>query len=207
MVFLLLVPTVAPLVNVEDMTSPHSFAVSWTLLPEEHVMGRLLGYHVTYKAVKVADERVDSEEVATMTVDGPDVLHAKITGLKSYSSYVVQVAGFTSKGNGLSSVEVTGGNEKCIIHQKSVISNFLGGSRFPSFVQTASKITSKDSVDKLNNGAFPKQHPLSTLKAKPWSTNEWTILQPYRNPNVCRIHFYTNSNKVVLLFFNLAMKI
>ena len=120
------VPKVAPLVNVEDMTSPHSFAVSWTPLPEEHVMGRLLGYRITYKAVKVADERVDSEEMATMTVDGPDVLHAKITGLKSYSSYVVQVAGFTSKGNGLSSVKVTGGNKKCMIHQKSVISNFLG---------------------------------------------------------------------------------
>ena len=163
------VPKVAPLVNVEDMTSPHSFAVSWTPLPEEHVMGRLLGYRITYKAVKVADERVYSEEMATMT--DPDVVHANITGLKSYSSYVVQVAGFTSKGNGLSSVKVTGGNKKCIIHQKSVISNFLGGSRFPSFVQTASKITSKDSVDKLNNGAFPKQHPLSTLKAKPWSTN------------------------------------
>ncbi|XP_058947171.2 uncharacterized protein [Pocillopora verrucosa] len=95
------------------MTSPHSFAVSWTPLPEEHVMGRLLGYRITYKAVKVADERVDSEEMATMTVDGPDVLHAKITGLKSYSSYVVQVAGFTSKGNGLSSVKVTGDTCRC----------------------------------------------------------------------------------------------
>ena len=141
MVFLLLVPTVAPLVNVEDMTSPHSFAVSWTPLPEEHVMGRLLGYHVNYKVVKVADERVDSEEMATMTVDGPDVLHTEITGLKSYSSYVVQVAGFTSKGNGLLSVEVTGGNKKCMIHQKSVIYIFLGGSRFSSSVQTVSKIS------------------------------------------------------------------
>ena len=141
MVFLLLVPTVAPLVNVEDMTSPHSFAVSWTRLPEEHVMGRLLGYHVTYKVVKVADERVDSEEMATLTVDGPDVLHTEITGLKSYSSYVVLVAGFTSKGNGLSSVEVTGGNKKCMIYQKSVIYIFLGGSRFWSSVQTVSKIS------------------------------------------------------------------
>ncbi|XP_022801932.1 uncharacterized protein LOC111339520 [Stylophora pistillata] len=106
------VPEAAPLVTVEDMTSPHSFAVSWTPLPEEYVMGRLLGYRVIFKAVKAADERVDNKE-ATLTVDGPEVLLVELTGLKSYTSYVVQVAGFTSKGDGPLSAEVTGETCRC----------------------------------------------------------------------------------------------
>lgn len=100
----------APFLNVTDTISPHSIAISWTALPEEHVMGRLLGFHVMYKAVKEADKPLNNPEMTTMTVDSPDVFHAVVTGLKSYTSYVIQVAGFTAKGNGIPSTKVTGGN-------------------------------------------------------------------------------------------------
>ena len=148
MCFFLSVPEAAPLVTVEDMTSPHSFAVSWTPLPEEHVMGRLLGYRVIFKAVKAADERVHNKE-ATLTVDGPEVLRVELTGLKSYTSYVVQVAGFTSKGDGPLSAEVTGGNGKLIAYLKTVTAHFSGESRFSSFGQTPGKVPNERFRSKL----------------------------------------------------------
>ena len=107
---LFLVPMVAPSVYVSDMMDSSTLSISWTAIPEEHVMGRLLGYHVMYTPVKKADKLLkESAGVTTVTVDYPGNLLKRLKGLESFTSYIIQVAGFTAKGDGKVSSRVTGG--------------------------------------------------------------------------------------------------
>ena len=104
-------PEVAPFVEVSDMTDTSSISISWTAIPEEHTMGRLLGYHVMYTPVKVADKLLKEEAgLNTITVDHPGNLHLRLSGLESFTSYSIWVTGFTAKGDGVVSTPVTGGN-------------------------------------------------------------------------------------------------
>ena len=110
MVFLFLVPVVAPSVYVSDMMDSSTLTISWTAIPEEHVMGRLLGYQVMYTPVKKADKPLkENAAVTTVTVDYPGNLFTRLKGLESFTSYTVRVAGFTSKGDGIASPRVIGG--------------------------------------------------------------------------------------------------
>ena len=110
---LFLVPVVAPSVYVSDMMDSSTLSIWWSAIPEEHVMGRLLGYHVMYTPVKKADKPLkDNAGVTTVTVDYPGNLLTRLKGLKSFTSYLIQVAGFTSKGDGIASTRVTGGEVK-----------------------------------------------------------------------------------------------
>ena len=119
LVVLFLVPEVAPFVMVSDMTDTSSISVSWTAIPEEHTMGKLLGYHVMYTPVKIADKELKGDAgTNTIAVYHPGDLHVILTGLESFTSYNFRVAGFTAKGDGMASSQVTGGNgrtqiEKC----------------------------------------------------------------------------------------------
>ena len=107
---LFLVPLVAPSVNASDMLDSSTLSISWTAIPEEHVMGRLLGYHVMYTPMKKADKPLkESAGVTKVTVDYPGNLVALLKGLESFTSYTIWVAGFTAKGDGIASSQVTGG--------------------------------------------------------------------------------------------------
>lgn len=107
MVILFLVPKDAPFVYVSDMFDSSTLSISWTAIPEEHAMGRLLGYHVMYTPVKKADKPLkENVGVTTITVDN---LHTRLKGLESFTSYMIWVAGFTAKGDGIASSRVTGG--------------------------------------------------------------------------------------------------
>ena len=115
MVFLFLVPVVAPSVYVSDMMDSSTLTISWTAIPEEHVMGRLLGYQVMYTPVKKADKPLKENAAVTtytVTVDYPGNLFTRLKGLESFTSYTVWVAGFTSKGDGIASSRVIGGKVK-----------------------------------------------------------------------------------------------
>ncbi len=115
-----LVPKVAPFVKVSDMTDTSSISLTWTAIPEEYTAGKLLGYHVMYAPVKVADKLLKEDaEMNTFAVDHLGNLHARLTGLESFTSYSIRVAGFTAKGDGIASTHVIGGNgktqiEKCL---------------------------------------------------------------------------------------------
>ena len=74
-------------------------------------MGKLLGYRVMYTAVKVADKLLKEEAgLNKITVDHPGNLHLSLSGLESFTSYNIWVAGFTAKGDGVASTPITGGN-------------------------------------------------------------------------------------------------
>ena len=110
MLILFLVPKEAPSVYVSDMIDSSTLSISWKAIPEEHVMGRLLGYHVMYTPVKKADQPLkENARVTTVTVDYPGSLLTRLKGLESFTSYIIRVAGFTAKGDGISSSRVTGG--------------------------------------------------------------------------------------------------
>ena len=92
---------------VSDMFDSSSLSISWTAIPEEHAMGRLLGYHVMYTPVKKADKPLkENVGVTTITVGN---LHTHLKGLESFTSYMIWVAGFTANGDGIASSRVTGG--------------------------------------------------------------------------------------------------
>ena len=100
---------------VSDMIDSSTLSVSWTAIPEEHVMGRLLGYHVMYTPVKVADKLLkENAGMTIITVNYPGNLHARLKGLESFTTYIIRVAGFTAKGDGIVSTRVTGGNVKTL---------------------------------------------------------------------------------------------
>jgi len=91
------------------MLDSSTLSISWTAIPEEHVMGRLLGYHVMYTPVKKAGKPLkESAGVTKVTVDYPGHLLTRLKGLESFTSYTIWVAGFTSKGDGTASSQVTG---------------------------------------------------------------------------------------------------
>ncbi len=113
LVILFVVPKVAPIVKVSDMTDTSSISVTWTAIPEEYATGKLLGYHVMYAPVKVADKLLrDDAGINTIAVDHPGNLHARLTGLESFTSYSIRVAGFTARGDGIASTHIIGGNGK-----------------------------------------------------------------------------------------------
>ena len=117
---LFLVPMVAPSVYVSDLIDSSTLSISWTAIPEEHVMGRLLGYHVMYTPVKKADKPLkENAGVTTVTVDYPGYLLTRLKGLESFTSYIIRVAGFTSKGDGIASSRVTGGKIKLRLYNIS----------------------------------------------------------------------------------------
>jgi len=92
------------------MIDSSTLSISWTAIPEEHVMGRLLGYHVMYTPLKKADKPLkESVAVTKVTVDYPGNLLTRLKGLESFTSYIIRVAGFTAKGDGIASFRVTGG--------------------------------------------------------------------------------------------------
>lgn len=113
-----LVPEVAPFVKVSDMTDTSSISISWTAIPEEYATGKLLGYHIMYTPVKVAGKQLKEDaRMNTIAVDHPGNLHARLTGLESFTSYSIRVAGFTAKGDGIASTHVIGGNSKMQIEK------------------------------------------------------------------------------------------
>ena len=103
------VPTVAPAVSLSDIKTTTSLIISWTAIPEEYVTGELLGYHVTYKPVKIADQRIDETESLTVTAPGSGKHELTLDSLSSFTQYSITVAGYTAEGDGKTSEAVFGG--------------------------------------------------------------------------------------------------
>ena len=103
------VPRVAPVVSVSDRKSTSSLMISWTDIPEEDVNGKLLGYHITYKPIKISDQNVDEAEAKTVTMPASGRNELSLESLSSFTRYNITVAGYTAAGDGKTSEAVLGG--------------------------------------------------------------------------------------------------
>ena len=99
----------APVVSVSDMRTTFSLIVSWTAIPEEYTEGKLQGYRIIYKPVKLAGRKVDVAASLTVTASATGRLDATLTSLKAFTLYSITVSGFTAQGNGIASKAVFGG--------------------------------------------------------------------------------------------------
>ena len=106
---LISVPTVAPVLSLSDIRTTTSLIISWTAIPEENVTGKLLGYHITYKPVKIADQRIEGTESLTVTAPASGKHELTLDSLSLFTQYSITVAGYTAEGDGQASEAVFGG--------------------------------------------------------------------------------------------------
>ena len=104
----------APVVAVSDIRTTASLTISWNAIPEEYVTGKLLGYHVTYKPIKIADQHVNEAESLTVTTPASGKHELTLDSLSSFTQYSITVAGYTVEGDGQTSKAVLGGKNKVI---------------------------------------------------------------------------------------------
>lgn len=71
--------------------------------------GKLLGYHITYKPVKIADQRIEGAESLTVTAPASGKHELTLDSLSLFTQYSITVAGYTAQGDGLTSEAVFGG--------------------------------------------------------------------------------------------------
>lgn len=65
----------------------------------------MLGYRVSYRAVRIGDEEVEEWEVPTYNFTvRKTTLDAVIEGLDTYTRYQINVSGFSRKGDGPSAI-------------------------------------------------------------------------------------------------------
>jgi len=82
----------------QNLTSESSIDVTWSPVPDTHVNGILLGYSIKYRRILTADREVFDIDEHVLRVEPND---RSITLLvQTYSTYRIQVAGFTRKGIG-----------------------------------------------------------------------------------------------------------
>ena len=92
-----------------NRSSPYTIRVSWEPVPEGYRHGTLQTYKVTYQKVEVGDVGIEEEPVEEEIVraNKTDVVLEK---LEPYVRYRITVAASTTKGYGLPSASVSGGN-------------------------------------------------------------------------------------------------
>ena len=122
------VPRAAPVVSVSDTKTTTSLIISWTAIPEEYVTGELLGFYVTYKPIRIGDqriERIDETKSITVTALATGNHELTLNSLSSFTQYSITVAGYTAEGNGQTSEAVLGGKNKLKELFRGVLSYFI----------------------------------------------------------------------------------
>ena len=75
----------------------------------------MLGYRVSYRAVRIGDENVEKEEAPTYNLTvRKTTLTVVIEGLESYTRYQINVSGFSRRGDGPSAITEGGMGKKGI---------------------------------------------------------------------------------------------
>ena len=87
------VPDQAPVIAEIYPVSSKECIISWVPIPPEHHRGVLLGYRIVF----VANGSVDNTNI---TVDTTTTRKVPVGDLRSYTYYLIKVAGFTSGGDG-----------------------------------------------------------------------------------------------------------
>lgn len=100
----MLVPSQSPLDVFASNRSSTSVYVQWSPIPEQFIHGILLGYHINFTYL---DPAGSGHVMAGVHATGASNTSILIHGLLKFTNYSVQVSGFTVKGDGLLSNQVT----------------------------------------------------------------------------------------------------
>ena len=91
-----------------NKTSPTMIPVSWKPIQDSYyVHGILLGYTVTYRAIRNPNKELEEKE-KNVTV-GPKTTYVELQHLSSFTIYSIKVRAFTRIGNGTPSAVVVAG--------------------------------------------------------------------------------------------------
>ena len=112
-----------------NYTSTTSINVTWLPFDDLFILERMLGYRVSYRAVRIGDENVEKEEAPTYNLTvRKTTLTVVIEGLESYTRYQINVSGFSRRGDGPSAITVGGMRKKMpgviSFHVRYVVSRF-----------------------------------------------------------------------------------
>ena len=103
-----LVPSAPPSnVTVQEKTSMSSLSIQWMDVPDNETNGHLIGYTVTYRAVKVGGKEVVDDVVKKSVGTGTHSI--TLNDLQSFTTYEIRVAGITRRGEGVFSQPIEGG--------------------------------------------------------------------------------------------------
>ena len=96
-----------------NYTSTTSINVTWLPFDDLYILERMLGYRVSYRAVRIGDENVEKGEAPTYNLTvRKTTLTVVIEGLESYTRYQINVSGFSRRGDGPSAITVGGMRKK-----------------------------------------------------------------------------------------------
>ena len=99
-----------------NYTSTTSINVTWLPFDDLFILERMLGYRVSYRAVRIGDENVGKEEAPTYNLTvRKTTLTVVIEGLESYTRYQINVSGFSRRGDGPSAITEGGMRKKGIL--------------------------------------------------------------------------------------------
>lgn len=96
-----------------NYTSTTSVNVTWLPFDDLYILERMLGYRVSYRAVRIGDENVEKGEAPTYNLTvRKTTLTIVIEGLESYTRYQINVSGFSRRGDGPSAITEGGMRKK-----------------------------------------------------------------------------------------------
>ena len=91
-----------------NKTTPTMIPVSWKPIRDPYyVHGVLLGYTVTYRAMRNPNKELEEKEKSVKV--GPKTTYIELQNLSSFTIYSIKVQAFTRKGNGTSSAVIFAG--------------------------------------------------------------------------------------------------
>ena len=93
--------------TVQEKTSTSSLSIQWMDVPGNETNGHLIGYTVTYRAVKVGGKEVVDDVVKKSVGTGTHSI--TLNDLQSFTTYEIRVAGITRRGEGVFSQPIEGG--------------------------------------------------------------------------------------------------
>ena len=93
--------------TVQEKTSTSSLSIQWMDVPDNETNGHLIGYTVTYRAVKVGGKEVVDDVVKKSVGTGTHSI--TLNDLQSFTTYEIRVAGITRRGEGVFSQPIEGG--------------------------------------------------------------------------------------------------
>ena len=92
-----------------NYTTTTSVNVTWGPIDDELILGRLLGYRVFYRAVRIGDQEVEEGEEPTYNITvRKDTFEIVLEGLDPYTRYQIKVSGFSRMGDGPSAITAGG---------------------------------------------------------------------------------------------------
>ena len=105
-----------------NKTTPTMIPVSWEPIRDPYyVHGILLGYTVTYRAIRNPNKELEQEE-KNVTV-GPKTTYVELQDLSSFTIYSIKVRAFTRKGNGTPSAVIFAG-KLIFLYSDCIIGHF-----------------------------------------------------------------------------------